>query len=148
MAQERIINFDDPRERGRVAAGVQKLRGRWRLSFTRYRPRRSDWQNRYYHPCFCEPYAAYLSDQTGEPVSREQAHEDLKRRFLRKPLIDKNTGVLLGETTGSSAALNTAEFNEYLDQCAAFLATECNIIVPEPDEYHEREMKHAFDLRS
>lgn len=138
MSATRVIDFDDPTQRAKVAAGIQKMRGRWRLELTRYRPRRSDRQNRYYWPCFVEPYAALLTDVGGEYVSCDEAHEDLKRRFLRRPVIDRNTGEIITEVVGSSAKLNTSEFNEYLDRCADYLAG-IGIIVPEPDTYHERD---------
>lgn len=136
--QERVVDFDNPRERAKVASGVQQLRGRWRLTFVRYRPRRSDRQNRYYHPAFVDPYKAMLCDVSGELITHDMAHEDLKRRFLMKPVIDKETGVLMGEVVGSTTKLSTVEFNEYLDRCAEFLAT-LGIIVPDPSEYRECE---------
>jgi hypothetical protein len=145
VSTDRVLNFDDDRERARVAAGIQRMRGRWRMGLCRYRPRRSDRQNRYYWPCFVEPYAQLLSDHAGERVTADDAHEDLKRRHLRRPLIDRRTGVLIAEVVGSTAKLNTAEFNEYLDRCAGFLAG-LDIVVPEPDVYRERDAATAGDL--
>lgn len=136
---ERVVDFSDPADYSRFLAGVQRVKKvRWRVTLVEYRPRRSDRQNRYYWPCFCEPFAAKLTEAAGERVTAEEAHEQLKKMFLLRPLIDKKTGVLLAEVTGSSAKLNTSEFNEYLDQCAGFLAR-IGIVVPQPSVYREQE---------
>ena len=139
---ERVIDFDKPTERARVAAGVQKLRGRWRLMFVRFRPRRSDRQNRYYWPCFVDPYARLLTEYAGETILPDEAHDDLKRRFLLRRVANRETGEVIIETARSTTKLTTVEFNHYLDQCAAFLAS-IGIVVPEPSEYHERDDKEA-----
>lgn len=134
--QERIINFDDPKARAKVANGIQRMRGRWRLTFVRYRPRRSDRQNAYYWPCFVQPFADWLRDH-GHHANEQMAHEMLKAKFLKRDVIDHETGEVIGEVVQSTTALDTSEFNIYLDQCAQFLAEFCDIVVPEPSEYRE-----------
>jgi hypothetical protein len=141
---ERVINFDEPQERAKVAAGVQRLRGRWRITLVRYRPRRTDRQNRYYWPCFVIPFAEWLTEEWGEPHTPDDAHIEFKKLFLSKTMTNRHTGevkVMLRSTT----KLTTSEFNEYLDRCADHLAQFCGIVVPSPSEYHEqtKEAVHA-----
>jgi len=133
---DRVIDFDNPREAAIFIDGIRRMKKRQRVQITAYRPRRSDRQNRYYWPCFVEPFADYLSKEAGELVEQEQAHEILKARFLKRQIIDKASGERFVHVA-SSAALDTGQFNEYLDKCAALLAT-LGIYVPEPDTYRER----------
>ena len=139
-----IDDFSNSRIKSRAIAQVGALQGTWRMELCRYRPRRSDRQNRYYWPCFVAPFAEYLKEQGNEFDDFEYAaHEILKAAFLKVQTFDKRTGkrrVFVQSTT----KLNTAEFNEYLDKCAAMLASECGIIVPEPSVYREIESKGAM----
>lgn len=131
---ELIVDMSAPREKQMLLQQIRNLEGRHRIDITKHRPRRSDRQNRYYWPCFVTPLADYMRAQ-GEAVSELDAHEILKQRFLRKAIIDHATGEAL-EFVRSTTALTTVEFNQYLDQCAAFLR-EMGIEVPEPKIYYE-----------
>ena len=125
----RVIDFGNQREKAMFIDGIRRLDGRWRVEWVRYRPRRSDRQNRYYWPCFVEPFADHLG------VEPDQAHLILKAKFLRKEIIDKETGERFVFVLRSSK-LSTSDFNEYLDNCAQFLA-ELLIFVPEANVYRE-----------
>ena len=129
---ERIIDFDDPQVRRRVLDGMAKLAGKWRLTLTRYRPRRSDRQNAYYWPVVVGDWHAWLVEQ-GHQVTRHQAHEALKQMFLREQIVDETTGELISEYTRSTATLETDEFSAYVEQCRQFLAEFCGLDVPDPD---------------
>lgn len=132
---EAIIDMSNARESSQFLNGLRRLRGKHRFEFVRYRPRRSDRQNKYYWPCFVVPFADFLRDQ-GEQVTDLQAHELLKHKFLRQTVVDKRTGEAM-DYTRSTTELDTAEFNRFLDDCAAWLADMFGIIVPEPDAYRE-----------
>ena len=132
---ERIIDMSDAVARSKFLNDLRQLGGRYRFEITRYRPRRTDRQNRYYWPCFVHSFGQYLRDQ-GEHYTDNEAHEMLKHRFLRQ---SKEVNGEHLEYTRSSAELNTSEFNAYLDACAAWLSTFFNIVVPDPNEYRERE---------
>lgn len=135
---EAIIDMSDARERSRLLnQALNPLRGRWRFAWKRYRPRRSDRQNRYYWPCFVQPFAAWMRQQ-GNDVTDEQAHDILKHRFLRVTIAHDAGEFGVHEYTRSTTELDTGEFNEYLDRCAAWLAEFCGIVVPSPDEYREQ----------
>jgi hypothetical protein len=116
-------------------------KGAIRIEIMEHRPRRTDRQNRYYWPCFVQPFAEFLNEQ-GEQIDDEAAHELIKAKFLRKSIINKKTGEIM-EYVGSTTKLNTREFNEFLDQVAYWLADMFGIIVPEPNVYHEREGRDA-----
>jgi hypothetical protein len=138
----RVIDFDEPREKAAYIHHVRTLTGRVRVEETRYRPRRSDRQNRYYWPCFVEPFSDWLAVEWGAPVTPEHAHAILKTRYLTARVTNPDTGESL-EYVRSTTELDTAEFNQYLDNVASFLAETCGFEVPEPSIYHERDAAAA-----
>lgn len=140
---ETIVNMSDAKMKSRVLNRMRLLRGKYRIEVTKYRPRRSDRQNRYYWPCFVAPFAEFLRDQ-GEHVTDEEAHEILKHKFLRKTTIAPTTGEELEYVRPTTTTLTTSEFNEYLDRCAHWLADMFGIEIPDSTDYHEREPQTAI----
>lgn len=134
---ERIVNMSDAREAAQFLNGLRRLKGPYRFDVRKFRQRRSDRQNRYFHPCFCQPLADFLTDQ-GQPTTMLEAKAIIKEKFLRRTRIDTNTGEVL-EYVARTRDLDTAEFNELLDQSAAWLNDMFGIIVPDPQDYHEKD---------
>ena len=135
---ERILNLSDPKQKAELYGLIGGLRGPHRVSWCRHRPRRTDRQNRYYWPCFVKPFGDFLREQ-GEMVTDDEAHELMKAKFLRRSVVNPATGEVIGETVPSTTALDTSEFNVYLEQCAYWLADMFHIVVPEPDVWRERD---------
>ncbi len=131
---ERIIDMNNPRQRVTFINLLRELRGSYRITIVKHRPRRSDRQLRYYWPCFVHEFGKYLRGQ-GEAYTDDQCHEMLKHKFLRQTFIDPHGEAC--DYTRSTSDLTTTEFNEYLDACAAWLSDVFGIVVPEPSEYHE-----------
>jgi len=131
-----IVDFNDEKERAFLYSKLRVLRGKHRVTVKKYRRKRTDRQNRYYHPCFVVPFARFLRDQ-GENVTNDQAHEMLKLKFLRVVVKDGRAGAL--ECTRSTTDLSVDEFNEYLDRCALWLNDMFGIEVPDPSIYHWQE---------
>jgi hypothetical protein len=102
---------------------------------TRYQQRRTNRQNRYYWPCFVQPFADFMRSQ-GEAWSDEDAHEMLKLRCNPKSSINPVTGEMF-TVGGSTKDLTIGDFNAYLDRCAVWLLDNLNIMVPEPDVYRQ-----------
>lgn len=134
---ESIVDFSDGKAKAAVLNRLRGLSGKHRVEVTKYRPRRSDRQNRYYWPCFVSPFGEYMRDQ-GEHVTDLECHEILKSMFLRKTVTNWQTGEAF-DYTQSTTDLNTSDFNAYLDACAEWLASTFGIVIPEPSEYHETE---------
>jgi hypothetical protein len=137
LMTELVINFSEPREMALILAKLRELRGLHRITVCAHRKRRSDRQNRYYWPCFVQPFAEFLNGQ-GEAVTDLEAHEILKTRFNSKTITDKRTGEAMDFPT-TTTTLTTVEFNQYLDKCAVFLLDFAGIVVPEPSIYREVE---------
>ena len=134
---EVILDMSDAAKKCKLLNRLKCLEGPHRITVVKYRPRRTDRQNRYYWPCFVQMFRDFLADQ-GQPITREEAHEFFKRRFLTREIVNPQTGEVM-ETTASTADLTTAEFNQYLDTIAAWLHDSFGMIVPEPNEYHIQE---------
>ncbi len=123
-----VIDFDNPAESRLLLDHLRSLRGKQRVEVVKYRPRRSDRQNRMYWPSVVMPFAEWLSENYGEKFDDEEAHFVLKKTFLTKRVRNPKTGKVL-EVVGSSAALDTAAFSEYYDKCCHLLAEHCGITV-------------------
>jgi hypothetical protein len=145
MAKAKERKFEAPRDVPDMVRRFRQLKpGKYRLTILRDVPRRSDRQNNFYHPAFCEPLAEWLTETQGETFTMLDAHEFFKNRYLLKPVVD-SFGEVLGYVTGSTTTLNTEEFNEYLDKCGQFLVEFCDIPIPDPADYHERENRKRED---
>ena len=101
---------------------------RYEVHIKRYRPKRTDNQNRYYWsavvPAITEELAGVVTEQT-----KQETHDGLRARFLtvqdeRLPRIRSTTG------------LTTVEFNAYIDEIVLWAAEWLHIVIP-PPEYRE-----------
>lgn len=128
-----IVDFSEQAEREYLWQQMRRLRGKQRITIKRYREKRTDRQNRFYHPCFVAPFAEFLREQ-GENISNDDAHEMLKIKFLSVTVEDDKAGTLT--YTRSTTDLDKAEFNDYLDRVAKWLNDMFGIEVPEPEVYH------------
>lgn len=147
----------DPQRVAEVATEVRALlmtgarHGRKvRLTAQEYKPRRSDRQNKFYWPAMVKALAQFMAEQDGldtcTPQYMDDAHDDLKDQFLRVPQVSPVTGEVRFDRRGnpkmrtrSTTELTTAEFNQYLDQCARYIHELTGEPLPEPREYHERD---------
>jgi len=130
-----IEDLSNAASMNRVIAHIRQLKGMHRIEICKYRPRRTDRQNRYYWPCFVKKFAEYLIAEGNELSDPEEfAHGVFRERFLTVWIDDPTLGRL--SRVRSTTELNTVEFNEFLDHCAAMLA-DVGITVDEPGVYHE-----------
>jgi len=69
-----------------------------------------------------------MTQEYGERFDPDDAHDLLKRTFLTRKVTHPKTGKVMS-IVGSSAALDTAQFTEYLEKCCRLLAEYCGITV-------------------
>jgi hypothetical protein len=129
---EMVMNLSQPQTKAALIRSVQCMEGPHRISIVKYRKRRSDAQNKYLWGALYPMVAQGISAQWGETMTADEAHEFLKLRFLRKPVVDRTTGTQKGWTVPTTTALSTAEFAEYVEKIAAFAAEQLGIVIPEP----------------
>ena len=87
-----------------------------------YKPKRSNPQNRYYHGVIIP----ILADHFG--YTHDEMHEAIKGEFLRKKDDDKPL------TVGSTAKLNTEQFNQLTEKIKMWAAMEYGVFIPDPHE--------------
>jgi hypothetical protein len=129
---QEIIDFDDPGQSRMIFTYMRSLHGAHRIEVKKYRPRRSDRANRFYWVAIVWPFAEWLSETYGEKVTEDDAHYLLKKTFLTRKMKSEKTGRTV-ELVGSSAALDTEAFGEYVEKCIRLLAEYCDITVQTPE---------------
>jgi hypothetical protein len=95
--------------------------------------RRSLQANKYYFGVCVDMIRRELVER-GYDVSVQETHEFLKAQFNSQPLIDENTGELLGEVPRSTTDLNKEEFGDYIQRIQRFAAEKLSIVIPDPGE--------------
>ena len=87
-------------------------------------------QNGYYHAVVVPMVRQGLID-IGTKLTREETHEILKMKFLKKEVVLEETGEILNYT-GSSAELTTTQFMDYIAEIQQWAAEFLNIVIPDP----------------
>lgn len=106
---------------GRLIAGPET----YEVQIRPHKKKRSNPQNNLYWQ-----WLGLLAKETGH--TSEQLHEVFKRELLPRDYI-----TLAGvekEVAKTTTKLSTAEFTDYLEQIAAFAATELGVYLPYPDD--------------
>ena len=63
----------------------------------------------------------------------DQVHELLKSMFLKKQMVNHNTGEVI-EIPGSTAGLSTIDFNSFIDDVAKWCSEYLGFALPMPNE--------------
>jgi hypothetical protein len=118
-----------------VKEGFENLAdGRYQVTI-KPRKRRSKNQNAYYHAVVCAMCAEGFRDiGYREVIDAEIAHKVLAGRFLKRRMINEETGEIISEWIQSTTKLSTTEMEEYLDQCRQFAAEYLGISIPLPNQ--------------
>lgn len=96
---------------------------------------RSNNQNSYYWGCVLPLVRAGLNNNGYREIkTNQEAHEVLKYLFLKKAVVNQDTGEVI-ELLGSTATLTTLEFNEYIEDIARWCSEYLGFALPLPNEY-------------
>ena len=107
--------------------------GEYTITITPNRKTRSNQQNAYLWGIVYPAVLFGLQDAGWEIIHEEQVHEYCKQAFAAREVINKDTGEVLS-LPNSTARMQTAEFNVYVDKIKAFALEYLNITIPEPNE--------------
>lgn len=107
--------------------------GDYSITITPNRKTRSNQQNAYLWGVVYPAVLFGLQDAGWEITHEEQVHEYCKQAFAAREVINKDTGEVLS-LPSSTARMQTAEFNAYVDKIKAFALEYLNITIPEPNE--------------
>lgn len=124
------VNMDDIEAKRRLMSKIGTLKGLYDVTLRPRKRTRSLNQNAYYFAALVTPWTEWLREQSGDPsITSEQAHIELKRAVLgTKEIVNKETGDVI-ELTRTSRNLDTAEFSEFIEGAARFLAEFAGIVV-------------------
>jgi len=131
MKDERTYNLDKPSHRTALMTIVNGLSGLQRVTFKPAYRGRTLRQNSYYWGCALPTIRDGMEETWGERLIVDEVHEFLRAKFLDKPVVNRETGEVVGRRAGSTAALNVNEFVQYLDQCIKFAGEYLNTEIPE-----------------
>jgi len=129
---ERIIDFSDDAERARVIAGLDKMRGVWRVTFTKFRRRRSDEQNKYLWSVVYPTVRDGMKETWHVERTVQEVHCWLRGKFLTFHDVDQSTGGRVPVQPSSTSDLSVEEFTHYIDQIRQFADKHLNVYVPTP----------------
>lgn len=107
--------------------------GDYIFTVTPNRKTRSNQQNAYLWGIVYPAVLFGLQDAGWEIIDEEQVHEYCKQAFAAREVINKDTGEVIS-LPNSTARMQTAEFNVYVDKIKAFAFEYLNITIPEPNE--------------
>lgn len=99
--------------------------------------KRSKLQNAYYWGAMLPIVREGLKD-IGIDMSKEQSHELLKFKFLKREFITSDGDIL--QSIGSTTELSTKEFNEYIESIQIWAAKYLSVIIPDPNQQTEIEI--------
>lgn len=116
-----ILDLSDRDMKQRFIRWIGTLAGAYEVEVRPRRNTRSLQQNAYYWACVVTPLADFLSAQDYELNTPEDAHEILKAKFLTTPVINPETGEIIGRIVRSTTDLSTEEMTDYIERARAWM---------------------------
>lgn len=134
-----VWNLSDIEQKRRLMSQIQKLTGLQEVSIKPRKLTRTFKANKYYFVACVAPWAEWLRENYGDTsITSEQAHEMLVVAVLGwDEKHSESTGKTL-KFRPRTHTMNSAEFAEYVDKSAAFLAEFAEIIVLPPTLFYEQ----------
>ena len=124
-------------QRNDMVSGLQNLGSGFVEIIIRLAGKRSSPQNRYYWGAML-PIVKEGLKGVGIEMSKEQTHEMLKYKFIKREFITSDGDIL--QIIGSTTELSTKEFNEYIESIQIWSAEYLNVNIPDPNEQTEIEI--------
>ena len=124
-------------QRNDMVSGLQNLGSGFVEIIIRLAGKRSSPQNRYYWGAML-PIVKDGLKGVGIDMSKEQTHELLKYKFLKREFVTTDGDIL--QSIGSTTELSTKEFNEYIESIQIWSAEYLNVNIPDPNEQTEIEI--------
>lgn len=136
MKDTLIVNMSDPDVKRKLMIEIGGLTGLYEIYLKPRKRTRSLDANAYYFVAVVEPFMLWLREQYGDSsIDKEQAHEMLKVKILG--LQEKQVGDEVLRLIPHSKNLTVEQFGEYIEKCAAWLFSFCNIVVVPSEMFYE-----------
>jgi len=124
-------------QRGDMVSGLQALGSGFVEIVIRLAGKRSNPQNAYYWGAMI-PIVQQGLKGVGIDMSKEQTHELLKYKFLKREFITSDGDIL--QSIGSTTELSKIEFNEYNESIQIWSAEYLNVNMTDPNQQTEIEI--------
>ncbi len=131
MNESEIVNLSDPISKRTLIQRIGAMTGPYEVLLKKWRSKRSNQANRYFHGVIVKAYRAYEAEQ-GNVYSHDQAFEMLKVILMPVDFVNRKTGQVQ-QIGGSSSNLDVGEFSN-LCELALALFGQLNIVVPSMEE--------------
>ena len=115
-----IIDLSNAQTKRLLLDFIKNAKGIWSFEMRRCRKQRTLNQNAYLHASIFPIIAKGLSEAWGYTVDPGTTKEFLKDKFLKEPLINKNTGEVQGYLTRRTRDLSVTEAIAFIDSCIDF----------------------------
>ncbi len=93
---------------------------------------RTDQQRKYFHAVVLPAVAQGLGRDIGRRVDVDVAKEIIRGQLLMRPLVNQDTGEVIGEEAVSTESLSKMEYSALIDDSIKLCATWFGIQVPPP----------------
>lgn len=105
------------------------------ISIEKRKKNRSSPQNRFYWSVCVQLVLKGLIDAgwNASEVDTETVHDYLKAKFLKKEVVNTNTGEII-ELNASTKKLSTVEFMDYIASIQQWAAEYLGLFIPSPNE--------------
>lgn len=131
-----LVNLSDAAVKRELMIQIGRLSGLYEITIKPRTRTRSLDQNGYYWAAVVQPFTEWLRDVYGDSrIDKEQAHEMLKVKILG--LQEKQIGDEVLRLVPRSKTLTVEQFGEYIEQCAAWLAEFCEIVIVPSEMFYE-----------
>lgn len=131
---QKTVSYATVKDGAIIVRGLGSLEGKKvEVTVQKLRKRRSNPQNAFYWAVVVEYFWQGLRD-LGHEVSKDDAHEILKLKFLKTHVMNDDTGEVI-EFTKSTSALTTSEFMDFIAQCQQYAMETCNVNIPDPNQF-------------
>lgn len=137
MKDSLLVNLSDANVKRELMSQIGRLSGLYEIMIKPRKRTRSLDQNAYYWAAVVAPFTEWLRNVWGDSkIDKEQAHEMLKIKILGVSHKEIPSGETLTKIP-QSKTLTVEEFSEYIEQCAAWLAEFCEIVVVPSEMFYE-----------
>ena len=141
MPEPRIYNFDLPSHKTAAINYLLSLTGVHELATKPRLKGKTLEQLGYLFGVVYPTIADAATEMWGETVTIDDIHFELKRQFLSRPVVDRNTGEELISRTASLRKLNVKELSEYIEKCIKLSNEYFHTPVEPPDQFHNKRGK-------
>lgn len=130
---EETYNFDLDADKAKLYDKLKRLKGKQDVCIKKHIRTRSLQANKFYWGVVIKHVQAGLLEAWGEHLTPDETHGYLKEKFMRKPVVDRNSGEIKGYTHATTV-VGSDLFSQYLEKVLKHAGEDLGISIPSPFE--------------